>query len=55
LIRSRDCGSYVRVQLKGPFDLIAHLSHAAFAELKAEHQSDLFAVLQAENIHVLPE
>lgn len=55
LIRSRDCGSYVRVELKGPFDLIAHLSHAAFAELKAEHQSDLLAVLHTENIHVLPE
>lgn len=55
LIRSRDCGNYVRIELKGPFDLVAHLSHAAFAELKAEPQSELIAVLHTRNIHVLPE
>lgn len=55
LIRSRDCGNYVRIELKGSFDLVAHLSHAAFAELKAEPQSDLIAVLHTRNIHVLPE
>lgn len=55
LIRSRDCGNYVQVELKGALDLVAHLSHAAFAELKAEQQFDLIAVLHPENIHVLPE
>lgn len=55
LIRSRDFGNYIQVELKGPLDLIAHLSHAAFAELKAKPQTDLTAVLHAENIHVLPE
>lgn len=55
LIRSRDCGNYVRMELKGPLELVAHLSHAAFAELKAKPQSDLIAVLHPENIHVLPE
>lgn len=55
LMCSRDCGNYVRVELKGPLDLVAHLSHTAFAELKAEHQSNLIAVLGPENIHVLPE
>lgn len=55
LIRSRDFGNYVQVELKGPLDLVAHLSYAAFAELKAKPQSDLIAVLHAENIHVLPE
>ena len=55
LIRSRDFGNYVQVELKGPLDLVAHLSHAAFAELKAKPQTDLIAVLHMENIHVLPE
>lgn len=55
LIRFRDCGSYVRMELKGPLELVAHISHTAFAELKTEHQSDLLAVLHPENIHVLPE
>jgi len=55
LIRSRDFGNYVQVELKGPLDLVAHLSHAAFAELKAKPQADLIAVLHMENIHVLPE
>jgi molybdate/tungstate transport system ATP-binding protein len=54
LIRSRDCGNYVQIELQGPLELVAHLSHAAFAELKADSQSDLIAVLHPENIHVLP-
>jgi ABC-type Fe3+/spermidine/putrescine transport system ATPase subunit len=55
LIRSRDCGNYVQVTLKGPLDLIVHLSHADFADLAAKPQSELIAVLHPENIHVLPE
>jgi ABC-type sugar transport system ATPase subunit len=55
LICSRDFGNYVQVELKGPLDLVAHLSHAAFSELKAKPQADLIAVLHTENIHVLPE
>jgi ABC-type sugar transport system ATPase subunit len=54
LVRSCDYGSYIRMELNGSFDLVAHLSHAAFAELKAEPQSDLIAVLHPEDIHVLP-
>ena len=54
LIRSRDFGNYVQVELKGALDLVAHLSHAAFAELKVKPQTKLIAVLQAENIHVIP-
>ncbi|MHC4461030.1 MAG: ABC transporter ATP-binding protein [Planctomycetota bacterium] len=54
LARSCDYGSYIRVELNGSLDLVAHLSHAAFAELKAKPQSDLIAVLHPENIHVLP-
>jgi ABC-type sugar transport system ATPase subunit len=55
LIRSRDCGNYVQVELKGPLDLVVHMSQAAFAKLKAQSQSDLIAVLHPKNIHVLPE
>lgn len=54
LIRFRDFGNYVQVELKGALDLVAHLSHAAFAELKVKPQTKLIAVLQAENIHVIP-
>ena len=55
LNRSCDCGNYVRMELKGPLHLVAHLSHTAFAELKAKPQSDLIAVLHPENIYVFPE
>ncbi len=54
LIRAHDRGNYVRMDLKGPFDLVAHLPRTAFAELKAEHNSDLIAMLHTDNIHVLP-
>lgn len=54
LVRSRDCGGYVRVELDGPFNLVAHITHAAFAELEHEHQSDVIAELSPESIHVLP-
>jgi molybdate/tungstate transport system ATP-binding protein len=55
LIRSRDFGYYVQVELKGPLNLTAHLSHAAFTKLNVQPQADLIAVLNAENIHILPE
>ena len=54
LIRSRDCGNYVRMELKGNLDLVAHLSHAAFAELSPQTHCDLVAVLRIENIHIFP-
>jgi hypothetical protein len=40
--------------LQGTFALVAHLTGAAFDELKIEHQTTLLAVLSPENIHVLP-
>jgi ABC-type Fe3+/spermidine/putrescine transport system ATPase subunit len=55
LVRWRDCGGYVRVELDGPFSLIAHLTHAAFAGLQAGRSSDVVARLPARSIHVLPE
>jgi len=55
LVRSRDCGGYVRVELDGPVSLVAHVTHAAFAELRGTHQPDIVAELDLKNIHVLPQ
>jgi ABC-type Fe3+/spermidine/putrescine transport system ATPase subunit len=55
LVRSRDCGGYVRVELDGPVSLVAHMTHAAFAELQETHQPDVVAELDLKNIHVLPQ
>lgn len=55
LIRSRDCGGYVRVELDGPVSLVAHMTHAAFAELQGMHQNDVVAELELTNIHILPQ
>jgi len=55
LVRWRDCGSYVKIGLDGPLNLVAHMTHATFAELQGKHQPDVIAVLQPENIHVLPK
>jgi len=49
----RDCGNYVRMELKGDVDIVAHLSHPAFAELNAKSQSGLTVRLRPEDIHVL--
>ncbi|OHB65082.1 MAG: hypothetical protein A2168_08980 [Planctomycetes bacterium RBG_13_50_24] len=55
LVRSRDCGGYVRVELGGPVGLVAHMTHAAFAELQGTHQPDIVAELGLKNIHILPQ
>jgi len=54
LVHSRDCGGYVRVELNGPVSLVAHMTHAAFADLQEKHQPDVLAELDMKNIHVLP-
>jgi ABC-type Fe3+/spermidine/putrescine transport system ATPase subunit len=53
LVRSRDCGGYVRVELEGAVRLVAHMTHAEFAELQGMHQSEVVAELDLSNIHVL--
>jgi len=55
LVRARDCGGYIRAELNGPVKLVAHLTHATFAELQAKQPSELIAILNPDNIHVLPE
>jgi ABC-type Fe3+/spermidine/putrescine transport system ATPase subunit len=55
LVRSRDCGGYVRVELDGPVGLVVHMTHAAFADLQETHQSDVVVELDFKNIHILPQ
>lgn len=55
LQRWRDCGSYVRIELDGSLNLVAHMTRAVFAELQGKHQPDVIAILGPENIHVLPK
>jgi ABC-type sugar transport system ATPase subunit len=52
---SQDCGSYVRVELQGPLPLVAHLPFAAFSELQAVAKAQVVAILEPQNIYVLPE
>ncbi len=49
-----DRGAYIRAELDGALRLVAHLSHAAFAELGTTVGDELVAVLRQESIHVLP-
>ncbi len=49
----RDCGDYIRVELNGQFKLVAHMTHAAFTELKADNSSELGVILRPEKVHVL--
>jgi len=52
LVRWRDYGGYVRAELHGPVNLVAHLTHSAFARLDAKPSCELIAVLPPERIHV---
>ena len=52
LTRWRDCGAYVRLELTGPIQLVAHVTPAVFREL--EHRPRLTVVLPPASIHVLP-
>jgi len=52
LVRWRDYGGYVRAELQGSVNLVAHLTHSAFGRLDAEAGCELIAVLPPERIHV---
>ncbi len=52
LTRWRDCGAYVRLELTGPIQLVAHVTPAVFREL--ENRPRLTVVLPLASIHVLP-
>jgi ABC-type Fe3+/spermidine/putrescine transport system ATPase subunit len=49
----RDYGSYIKAQLDGSIDLVAHLPHPVFVKLKAEKNSPLTATLNIADIHIL--
>jgi len=51
LARWRDCGAYVRLELTGSIDLVAHITPAAFSEIR--HCPRLTVVLPLQSIHVL--
>lgn len=51
--RASDLCNYVRVELDGPLAMVAHLSPAAFGELKKNVDQPLFARLNREKIHVI--
>ena len=55
LIRTVDRGAYVRVELAGAVSLVAHLSYAAFTELRIAIGTELVAAVHQEVIHVLSE
>jgi ABC-type sugar transport system ATPase subunit len=49
-----DRAAYVRLKLRGPIDLVAHLAPSSYAELAPFGQTNLAAVIRSESIHVLP-
>lgn len=53
MVRCRDYGGYVRVEVAGSIQLVAHLTHSAFAGLNAAPNDMLRAVLNPEKLHVL--
>jgi ABC-type Fe3+/spermidine/putrescine transport system ATPase subunit len=55
LVRSRDCGGYVRVELNGLVSLVGHMTHAEFADLLQTHEPDVVAELGSNIIHVMPQ
>jgi ABC-type sugar transport system ATPase subunit len=55
LISWHDYGNYIRLLLKGPIEVVAHVSHKVFAELQPHSHNELIAILPKESIHVLSE
>jgi len=53
LVRWRDCGGYIRLELDGPLSMIAHVTHAAFAGLKTDSDKGVNVALPLSSIHVL--
>jgi hypothetical protein len=53
LVRWRDCGGYIRLELDGPLNVVAHMTHAAFAAVKAEAGQGVNVALPLRSIHVL--
>jgi ABC-type Fe3+/spermidine/putrescine transport system ATPase subunit len=54
VIRVADRGAYVRVELDGPMQLTAHVSHAVAIALRLAEGANVHAVIQRDRVHVLP-
>ncbi len=55
LVRHVDRGAYVRAELAGAADFVAHMPYRAFAELAVSDGADLVVTVRPEAVHVLPE
>lgn len=53
LVRWRDCGGYMRLDLDGPLNVVAHMTHTAFAGLKPDGDGGVNIALPPRSIHVL--
>jgi molybdate/tungstate transport system ATP-binding protein len=53
LIRTADCGPYIRAELNGPIRLVSYLSHTGFSELGAHVGDSLVCTVRSDAIHVL--
>jgi len=53
LVRWRDCGGYTRVELDGPLNVVAHMTHPAFATLRPDGDKGVNVTLPLSSIHVL--
>jgi ABC-type Fe3+/spermidine/putrescine transport system ATPase subunit len=53
LVRWRDCGGYIRLELDGPLNVVAHITQATFAMLKADCNESVNIALPLSSIHVL--
>jgi ABC-type sugar transport system ATPase subunit len=53
LVRAVDLGNTMRVDLSGPFDVTANVTHDLFARLGAEPGQELAVLLPPEKMHVI--
>ena len=54
LVRTVDCGVYMRLDLSGDFPLVVYLSHYLFQELQISEGNEVMAILKINMIHVMP-
>jgi molybdate/tungstate transport system ATP-binding protein len=55
LERVVDRGAYIRAHLSGQLNLVAHVPHHEFANLRAAESENIFAVIHPESVHVIAD
>jgi len=55
LVQTSDRGAYVRIELDGDPQLVAHVSHAAFRQLDLNIGAEVLAMIHPQDIHVIPK